>query len=109
AHLKRRDHWVRLIEFAASALYWWHPLLYVAPRRMRHAEEQSCDGWVLRCRPQGAQEYANGLMKTVEFLAGTRPGPAPAFATGLGAYRLMEERLTMIMNETTPKRMSRIQ
>lgn len=25
AHLRRRDHWVRLIELAATGLYWWHP------------------------------------------------------------------------------------
>src|SRR5262249_8559971 len=30
AHLRRRDHWVRLVEMAATCLYWWHPLVWWA-------------------------------------------------------------------------------
>lgn len=27
AHFKRRDHWVRVVELAATGLFWWHPVL----------------------------------------------------------------------------------
>src|SRR5262249_40242107 len=32
AHLRRRDHWVRLVEVAAPRLYWWEPGAWWAPR-----------------------------------------------------------------------------
>src|SRR5262249_52937721 len=47
AHLRRRDHWVRGLEFVVSALYWWHPVVWWACRELREAEEQCCDAWVV--------------------------------------------------------------
>jgi beta-lactamase regulating signal transducer with metallopeptidase domain len=108
AHVRRRDHWVRLIECAAAAAFWWHPLLSWARRQMRRAEERACDEMVVCAAAGRTGAYARGLMKTVEFLSGT-DSRAPAFASGLGAYRLMEERLTMIVQETTPRRLTRLQ
>src|SRR5262249_5037859 len=47
AHLRRRDHWVRLLEVVTGALYWWHPAVWWARRELREAEEQCCDAWVV--------------------------------------------------------------
>ena len=30
AHLRRGDHWVRLLEFIAGVIYWWHPAVWMA-------------------------------------------------------------------------------
>src|SRR5438477_230536 len=30
AHFLRRDHWVRVLEFIATGLYWWHPAVWLA-------------------------------------------------------------------------------
>ena len=33
AHVRRRDHWVRLVEIAATALFWWYPRHVVGEAR----------------------------------------------------------------------------
>src|SRR5439155_21327798 len=40
AHLRRGDHWVRLLELIATAAMRWHPLLWLARRGLHEAEEQ---------------------------------------------------------------------
>ena len=51
AHVHRRDHWVRLVELAATALFWWYPVAWWARSALRRAEERCCDEWVLRVLP----------------------------------------------------------
>ncbi|HSD27412.1 MAG TPA: M56 family metallopeptidase, partial [Vicinamibacteria bacterium] len=81
AHVRRRDHWVRLVEIAATALFWWYPVTWWARRALRRAEERCCDEWVLRVLPRSAQAYANGLLKSLDLVAAA---PVPAVASGLG-------------------------
>lgn len=52
AHLRRGDHYVRLLELIVSALYWWHPVVWWARCELREATEQCCDAWVLWAIPQ---------------------------------------------------------
>jgi beta-lactamase regulating signal transducer with metallopeptidase domain len=108
AHVRRGDHWVRLLELMAGALFWWHPVVWWARRRLHRVEEQCCDSLVLDTLPGHARDYAKGLVKTVEFLAVARPG-LPALASGIGGARNLEERLTMIMKRRFPKKLSRPQ
>ena len=84
AHVCRRDHWVRRFELLVGALFWWHPVTWWARRAMRKAEEKSCDAWVLHALPGHARAYAEGLLKTVEFVVDART-PVPALACGAGA------------------------
>lgn len=108
AHVARRDHWVRILELIAVSLCWWHPAVWWARSRLRLAEERCCDQLVLRSLPGGRSSYARGLLKTVEFLAGTNTG-LPALASGVGEVRDLKERLTMILKERPPKSMSKTQ
>ena len=108
AHVRRGDHWVRLLELMAGALFWWHPVVWWARRRLHRVEEQCCDSLVLDTLPGHARDYARGLVKTVEFLADARPG-LPSLASGIGRARNLEERLTMIMKRRLPKKLSRPQ
>jgi beta-lactamase regulating signal transducer with metallopeptidase domain len=102
AHLRRRDHWVRLVELLATALFWWHPVAWWARRELREAEEQCCDAWVLWALPQAAKTYALALVETVDFLSETQPA-LPALASGMGHVRDLRRRVTMIMQGTTPR------
>ncbi|HEY7921558.1 MAG TPA: M56 family metallopeptidase, partial [Vicinamibacteria bacterium] len=52
AHVHRRDHWVRLLELLATALFWWYPVAWWARAALRRAEERCCDEWVLRVLPR---------------------------------------------------------
>jgi beta-lactamase regulating signal transducer with metallopeptidase domain len=94
AHVRRRDHWVRLVEIAATALFWWYPVTWWARRALRRAEERCCDEWVLRVLPGSARAYANGLLKSLTFVAET---PVPALASGLGPVEDLEARLKEIL------------
>lgn len=102
AHLRRRDHWVRGLELLATALFWWHPVLWWARRNLRRAEERCCDLWVAHVLPGCRRAYAEGLLKTLELMAGVRTA-LPATATGMDVREDMKERLTMILTERTPK------
>jgi len=102
AHVKRRDHWVRWLEMLVTALFWWLPLVWLARRALRSAEEQCCDAWVVWSLPGRAEAYARALLHTVAFLADARTAMPPV-ASGARHVRQLERRLTMIMERTPPR------
>ena len=102
AHVCRRDHLARLLELLVAGLFWWLPVVWLARRALRTAEEQCCDAWVTWSLPRRAEAYARALVKTVEFLAGARLAMPPA-ASGARHVRQLERRLTMIMERTPPR------
>jgi beta-lactamase regulating signal transducer with metallopeptidase domain len=105
AHLRRGDHWVRLLEMVATAILWWHPLLWLARRGLREAEEQCCDAWVVALLPDARRRYADALVDTLELVA-ARGLTLPAGATGLGRIAHLQRRLTMILTMNAPKSLS---
>jgi len=109
AHVKRRDHWVRLLEFVGTGLYWWHPVVWWARAQLRHAEEECCDAWVVATLPDSAPTYAAALLKTVDLFAQLpkhRPIP-DLIGSGARTTRLLERRLTMIYRQGTSLRLGR--
>lgn len=105
AHVRRRDHLVRWIEWLATVAMWWNPVVWWARRNLRLAEEDACDALVLRQVRGAPKTYARTLLRVVEILA--RPmRPTPAVATGIDAARSLEHRLSMIVSRrasrTTP-------
>src|SRR5262249_44539898 len=68
AHLRRRDHWVRWLEFVVQGVYWWYPLVPLARRQMQVHEEECCDALVVGVLP--ARSYAAAIVRTLDFLAG---------------------------------------
>jgi beta-lactamase regulating signal transducer with metallopeptidase domain len=101
AHVRRRDHWVRLLELAATVLFWWYPVTWWVRRALRRAEERCCDEWVLRVMPNSAGAYADGLLKSLDLVAG-EPDPLPVGASGAGPVRDLEARLKEILMSTRP-------
>jgi predicted metal-dependent hydrolase len=102
AHLRRRDHWVRALEFITTGLFWWHPVVWWARHELREAEEQCCDAWVVWALPETVRGYALALLETIDFLSEARPALPPA-TTGIGYVRDLRRRMTMIMRGTTPR------
>jgi beta-lactamase regulating signal transducer with metallopeptidase domain len=96
AHVRRRDHWVRWLELAVTVVFWWYPVAWWVRRALRRAEERCCDEWVLRVMPGSARAYAQGLLKSLDFVAG-EPDPLPAGASGAGPVRDLEARLKEIL------------
>jgi TonB family protein len=48
AHIRRRDPIILLAAHVATALYWFHPLCWLALARLRAESEQACDDAALR-------------------------------------------------------------
>ncbi len=105
AHYRRGDHHVRLLEFLASGLFWWHPIIWLARRELEIAEEKCCDAWVVSQFPAAQRQYADALLATVDFLTEDHP-TLPAVACGLGEVPLLRQRLKLIMCGTAPKSLS---
>jgi hypothetical protein len=105
AHLRRRDHWVGWLQVLATCLWWWHPLFWYVRRQLRANAELACDAWVLWALPDGRRAYAEALIEVSERVS-RLAAPVPALGMG-GSRRDFERRLTMIMRETVPCRVSR--
>lgn len=97
AHIKRRDHFVRWLEWLASVAFWWNPVVWWARRNLRRDEEDACDTLVLEHLQGRPRAYARTLLTVVEVIAAP-DGTTPALATGLDAARSLEHRFTRIVS-----------
>ena len=73
AHIKRLDALVDLFLNAALVVFWFHPLVWLAARRLRAERERACDDVVLTAGIK-ASVYASHLMDVAAEL-GSRPKP----------------------------------
>lgn len=100
AHIRRRDYLVRLLELAATTLFWWHPIVWWACLRLRDLEEQCCDGRVLELAPHQARTYATALIETLEFLA-AHPRVAVPLPTAVNSSGSLARRIRMLTEPQT--------
>ena len=96
-HLRRRDHWVRLLEWAARVVYWWHPAVWWATRELRRYEEMSCDAGVVGI-VKNARAYADGLLETLAFVSRPRRDRFLPLTSGATEARNLKGRLLMILD-----------
>lgn len=75
AHIRRGDHIVKLVFFAASCVHWFNPLVWVAFRLLCRDMEMSCDESVLRRMDGDKKAYAETLLSLVS--ARSLPSGAP--------------------------------
>jgi beta-lactamase regulating signal transducer with metallopeptidase domain len=106
AHIKRRDHLVRWLEWLASVAFWWSPVVWWARRNLRRDEEDACDALVLDHLRGQPRAYARTLLTVVEVMAAPT-GATPALATGIDAARSLEHRFTRIISPTRDHRAPR--
>jgi bla regulator protein BlaR1 len=104
AHIRRRDHWVAWLEFAAGLIWWWNPLFWFVRRRLREAAELACDALAIGALPDERRAYAEMFLElSSSFKSGT---PAPVLGMSAGAPSSFERRLTMILSERVSGKMS---
>src|SRR5882672_11125841 len=77
AHVKRHDFLIQLIARIACAVYWFHPLVWLAVTRLREERERACDDHVLRAGATPSA-YATHLL---EIARGLRAARATSLAT----------------------------
>jgi beta-lactamase regulating signal transducer with metallopeptidase domain len=105
AHVRRRDHLVRWLDWAVVAWLWWNPLAWIARRGLRRTEELACDALVLRTRGAAQHTYGSCLLSVAEALNGPA-FRAPVQICTMGDGGSLEERIRFIMSEASSSRPS---
>lgn len=103
AHVRRRDHGVRWIEWVACVAFWWNPAAWWARRNLRANEEACCDALVLGCfssTQDTPKHYADAILCVVESLALPALRP-PAIASEINSGGTLERRFEMILSAKT--------
>ena len=94
SHLARRDPLRHVAARLAVALYWFHPLAWIAAREASVAREQACDEAVLALGTR-ASAYAQVLLDFAE----SSPARVPAAALPIVERSLLERRLMAILTD----------
>jgi TonB family protein len=78
-HVMRRDWAIHCLARAVCAVYWFHPLVWMALRRLELEAERACDDAVLETSEPTA--YADQLVAIARRLSATAKTPLPAMAS----------------------------
>ena len=96
AHVRRRDAMLQVVANVAAAAYWWHPLAWIAARRVARERELACDDLVIATGTTGAQ-YAEHLLEIARSL---RPSRQPALAAlAMARTSELEGRLIALLED----------
>ncbi len=100
AHIRRLDLVGHAVATVAAAVYWFHPLVWLAARRLRAESERACDELVLDSgvRPS---DYAQHLLDLATAI-GHRHG-APTLALPIVRPREFEGRVVAILERAFPR------
>jgi TonB family protein len=101
AHVARRDWLFQICAELARAVYWFHPLVWLAAKRLRQESERACDDSVLRTGI-AAPDYADQLLH----LAATLKNPSRAWSSALAFARLshLERRFSAMLDSSLDRR-----
>ena len=103
AHVRRRDCLTHLLAQAACAVYWFHPLAWMAAARARAERERACDDLVLAAGTRGSA-YAEELLHMARAMRAGRFPAVLAGATLAMAHRSqLEGRLLAILDPRVPR------
>jgi beta-lactamase regulating signal transducer with metallopeptidase domain len=99
AHVARRDYLGQLVATCVCALYWFHPLAWIAARRLRHEGELACDDRALRDGAL-APDYAAALLDVARI---SRDGLPEFAAVSMARRGHLEDRLLAVLDDTRPR------
>jgi beta-lactamase regulating signal transducer with metallopeptidase domain len=103
-HVARRDSFIQLAASVAAALYWFHPAIWFALRRLRIEQEHACDDLVLAGgTPAGA--YARDLLDIAFRLR--MPPLAGSASLAMARASQLERRLLAIVAARSRRRPGR--
>jgi beta-lactamase regulating signal transducer with metallopeptidase domain len=73
AHIRRRDNFVNFVQIIVQVVYFFHPLVWYANRKIRIYREDACDATALELMGADRKRYVNNLLRVVEEMQGKRP------------------------------------
>lgn len=94
AHVRRRDLIGHTLGRVACALYWFHPLVWTAAKRLRSESERACDDLVLSCGTHAA-DYAEHLL---DIVTSVRRERTPLVALAMARRKEFEGRMLAILD-----------
>jgi beta-lactamase regulating signal transducer with metallopeptidase domain/HEAT repeat protein len=94
AHVRRRDLLGHAVGRFACALYWFHPLVWTAAKKLRAESERACDDQALSCGTR-ASDYAEHLL---DIVSGVRHHGVPGTALAMAQRREFEGRMLAILD-----------
>jgi uncharacterized repeat protein (TIGR02543 family) len=105
-HLRRRDIVVKWLSFAACALHWFNPLVWLAKGEIDRACELSCDAAVIRdMNDNGRKNYGRTLIAmAVDF----KVSRAVLSTTMCEEKKALKERLTSVAGYKQPRFVARM-
>ena len=95
AHVRRFDLGLTILSRVGCAIYWFHPLVWVAARRLRLESERACDDLVLGVGTRPS-EYADHLL---QIACGAGRMHSPAAALPMAERREFEGRMLAILEK----------
>jgi len=101
AHVQRGDWIALLLAETAAAIYWFHPLAWMAVRQLRRDSEQAADDLVLKSGTKPSV-YAGHLLGIIRSLP--HPGHPPLPVMGVARPSQFEARLKAILDPSATRR-----
>lgn len=104
AHVRRRDLVGHMLGRIACAAYWFHPLVWMAAKRLRTESERACDDLAVTSGTHAA-DYAEHLL---DIVTAVRAHATPVAALAMARRNEFEGRMLAILDpelpHTTPSR-----
>ena len=95
SHIIRFDAAVNFLQVIAQAIFWFHPFIWWANRKIRAEREKCCDEMAIARLNASPKDYSKAIVETlVTKHESTRPVPSLAVA---GPVKNIEERIKTIM------------
>ena len=95
SHVIRFDAAVNILQIIAQAVFWFHPFVWWANKRIRAEREKCCDEMAIARLGAKAKDYSSAIVNIlISEHESTRPVPSLAVA---GPVKNIEERIKTIM------------
>jgi len=94
-HIRRNDLFWALLQMIAGCIWWFHPLVWLANRKLSQESERSCDEETIVCLRCDVGAYARCLIDVLEqkhllYVAPALPGVRPVQVTERRLERIMK-------------------
>jgi beta-lactamase regulating signal transducer with metallopeptidase domain len=95
SHVQRFDAGINILQVIGQAIFWFHPFVWWANKKIRAEREKCCDEMAIARLGTKAKDYSSAIVNTlIAEHESTRPVPSLAVA---GPVKNIEERIKTIM------------